>query len=609
MTKTLLTAVILAGTVSSASATMLEPTCTWAELLTGVPGQDNARAIATDGDNNVFWMCITGSKTGDTDVYLGKQYLYDGANYEGTSANKNLTILKTDSLGIPQWVAYTVSGDFSNDGGISVDPDGNLIFAVTGRHTDGALDSPLRFEVYNWKDYSVKTIDWTTSRRYTRLITGSISPEGKYNWVRSCDIATTPMPAATSATYKEFTPNAISCNDVATDNEGNIYVCGNFREDLYVPSAGGKEVTLKPSNVSAWNGDSQKNAGDLFILKLDKDGYYINSLTQEGGEINWATMQNLEWHDGLMYVSGYMTGNGETAATVAGTELVPAEYVSPVAGCLDTDLNAKWMVCYPGAPVDGKNAVQNVGIRVYDNNLWMVGQYNGRISSPDSEDTFVESTQGTLREGFIIKLDAANGKWLASANSRTGFPESVLTAYLDAFIAPDRPDCLFVYGYGMNASVGIFVRGYDTQDLEAISDQTWQLVYEGGMPTTTCAAYVPENNSLYLTARGNKPFYLWGWGETANPGGYTNLLARFLLPEAMTSGVVSTDVADNGISITGGDGRATVTNNGTAALDVTLYTIAGTPVWKATIPPGETSGVALDSGIYISSLHHKIIVR
>ncbi|MDE7437236.1 MAG: hypothetical protein K2M93_02005 [Muribaculaceae bacterium] len=608
MKKVLLLASLLSVTGAYAQS-LTEPKAAWANLLIGKPGQDQATDIKTDGDNQIYWMLTDGSTTDDRDVTYAGEKLYDGSVYDGTSSNKNLTILKTDGDGTKQWCVYSAWGDFApSEGGLAVKSNGDLIFVGSVRHTDGYFDKPIT--IVDAKGTSTE-LDWTLpadGRRWDRLVVGSISSTGELQWVKTYNVDNSPVPGATG-NRADFTADAINVYGAAIDNDDNIYICGNFRADMTFPKSDGSSVVLHPKNVSEWNGDPQGVAGSFYLVKLDGQGYYLNNLEEGGAEISASYIQNLEWVNGKLYAYGYMKGKDNATVTISGFDLIPSAYVSPIVGCLNSELKADWFKCFPGDAVAGKNAVQNVGMTVADGTIWLAGQYNGKISDSQDAEKFVASTQGNIREGFIIKLDQQTGAWLKSANSKTDFTQSYLTGYFKVIVPASDVNNVYVFGYAMNATVGVFLRCYDKESLVGQPDNSWNIVTKGGVPTAQNIAYTPKNGAVYVTVRGNQAFQPMGGELTENPGGYTNLLARFNLPEAFTTDVREIgEMNTSALTIELVNGGIMANNNSATSEMVTVYDLTGRKVAEKRVEAYSQEVISLASGLYIAN-GSKILIR
>lgn len=530
---------VLSGISMTAVSAPTAPSFIWGNLLTGRPGQDQCLGIAVDGNNSVYFMATDGSVDGDRDVTYAGELLYEGAVYSGTSANKNLTVLKTDSLGKKQWVIYSDSGDFiSNEGGLAVGPSGNPVIFSAVRHTDGKAESGIHLVDAGGKKTD---ISWEPlTKRNIRLFLATASPAGEILWARTFECSTSPAPAATGSNV-DFTSNAVNASDCAIDDDGNIYICGRYRNPLTFTRKDGTVVTLVPKNTVGWNGDSQKACGDLFLVKLDPEGNYMGHLAETGKPVDITYAWDIECYGTSVYLAGYSKADEDTEFSLGGITVKANAYASPIVAKLKGDLTPEWIVSLPGGPVTGKNTLQSLGISVSEKYVWLAGMYNGRVSDPKDSDRYVESTQGTLREGFIIKLDATRGTWLGGADSRSEFNQNYLTGYLRIVTEEQtNTDDILVYGYAMNAGIGAFVHSYDSTTLKGNPDRSWNLVSQGGVPTAQDLIYVPELATAYVTVRGNKAFQPFEGPLSEAVTGYTNYLARFDLPfERNSAGIPS----------------------------------------------------------------------
>ena len=532
--------------MASAAIAADQPANQWANFLTGKPGQDNLTAIATDGTDRIYWFATDASTSADRDVTYDGAKLYDGAEYSGTGANLNMTLLKTDADGNAQWCIHSNYGDFlASSGGVAVTATGDVVFCGKVRHTDGALDKPVSFT--DAKNNTI-TLDWSVEQRYQRLYIAKCTSDGELLWVRTCDLET-----AMNRNGKTFASDAVSPNGIAVDADGNIYVGGNFRATMSVEKQDGSIATISPKNLAKYDGSVQGSCGAMFLLKLDSDGYYLNSITESGNEISESKIIGLEYADGKLYVNGTATGLDDTSRiTFAGVELTPATYPSPIIASLNTDLSANWVTLLPGGTdeLGSNNAVQNTATTFNNGTLWYCGQFSGKISDPANASNSVATTyKKNTREGFLIKLDAATGSWVKGVASQAGFADTFITAYLKPICPAEEPENVYVYGYGMNAASGVFMRCYNSGTLAADSDNSWILVKAGAVPTAVGIAYVPQSGAIFTGTRTNSAAEPLGGTVTEKPAGFTTLLSCFKMGTGFTSGIksigIDTDSADN----------------------------------------------------------------
>lgn len=527
------------------------PVASWGHLVDGgTAAGDQATDIALDGSGDVYWFGTYGTTAASPVINYAGQPLYEGALYDaGNSQNNNFTLLKTNSRGEKLWCVYSNSGDFANNNGFcAATPDGGVVTVSKVRHTDGMLDRPITLMQ---PDGSAYEYEWSVDRRHYYMMVTKFAVDGTLQWNRVITFSTEPGPAA-SGNYADFWAEVFTPGTGAVDSEGNIYIPLNYRNPMTVGKADGGSVTLTPANTATWTGDTQATAGDFLVLGLDSEGYYRDNL-QLTGTCAASYCQKLVCQSDRIYAQGYIVGSGDNVLKAGDATLAPSTIMSPVLLCMDTDFNVVWGKCYKGEQVAGKNALQNCGITVVGDALYMCGQYNLKFSDPDDPAKFVAATQGAIREGFLLKVDAATGEWLAARDSRdddwdnpSAIAKTGLTGYLKPIFNPATPQTVFVYGYVMNAAVGVFLRGYDVETLVGDLDQQYNIVTGGGVPSAVCATFDDDSASLYINARGNKAFTLLEGETTAAPSGWGILAARFDLPSKSTDieGVLS--VSDTG---------------------------------------------------------------
>ena len=511
----------------------MEPVAKWGNLLDGsTAAGDQATGVTVDKDGNPVWFGNYGTTDASPDVNYAGTFLYSGAllNSASNTQNNNYTLLKTDRDGNKMWCVYSNSGDFANNSGFcAATSDGGIITVSKVRHTDGMTDRNISLTDATGKAHEVA---WTCDRRFYSILVTKVSSQGEIEWNRLIKASTQPGPAA-QGNYADFWADTFILNSGTVDEKGNIYIALNYRNPLYIPTGGGDDKVLTPANTASWNGDTQTAAGDFLLLSLDENGYYRNDLVLSGS-CSASYCQNIVYDNGAVYAQGYIIGSGSTMQADSFT-LSPSNIMSPLFLKADTDLKINWAKCCPGEQVAGKNAFQSVGISVYGNSFYVTGQYNLKFSDPDDSSKFVASTQGALREGFILRLDAATGAWLAARDSRdddwnnpSAVAKTGLTGYLQPFVNPSTPETVYVYGYVMNAAVGVFLRGYDATTLEAnLPDMQYNIITGGGVPSAQVIAFDDNTGSLYATARGNKAFTLSNGYTTPAPSGWGILLSRF----------------------------------------------------------------------------------
>ena len=534
-----LTAALFSLTAAAQSNSEIK--CEWAKLIDGkTSAGDQSTEVCVGHDGSVYWLGTYGTTAGASDITFGGEDLFTGALSSGSSHSSNFTLIKTDNNGNKVWVVYSNSGDFtSGAGGMAVTSDGGVVTVSKVRHSTGMEDKDLTLVAADGTPTNFGWTDADGSTRVYKMLVTKVSSTGEIEWNRLLDISTVPGAAST----KEIWSDAFNLGTVTVDNDDNIYCVLNLKNTLSVPKSDATTATVNVVNNKEWTGDTQTACGDFVVLGLDKDGYFRKTLSFEGtAKVGYG--QHITFADGRVYAQGYLTGDGTTLKAGEAT-LAPSEIISPVIVCMDTDMNVLWAKCFAGEEVAGKKALQNTDISIVDGNLWFCGMFNLKITDLEDATKSIAATQGSLREGFIVKLDAATGRWIASRGSRdddwnapVAMAKTGLTGYMKVLQNNENPANIFVAGYVMNANVGIFLREYDATTLEAnLTTGQNNIITKGGAPSYVGGAYDSRNCAFYVAARGNNVFGIKDGDDTAKPEKWGVLAAKFTLPAEMRSAV------------------------------------------------------------------------
>ncbi|MDE7380825.1 MAG: hypothetical protein K2N03_01685 [Muribaculaceae bacterium] len=578
------------------NAQVQSPECLWGNLFDGATtaGDQAVGATVSMVDSSVYWQLTGGSDGKSRAIEYAGHTLFEGAEYDpsGTSYNNNLVVMKTDNSGRQLWNLHSITCDFANnEGGVASMPDGGVVFVTKVRCGDlgGGI---CRWEAITLVDGLGNTTDiqWNNAdndvRRYYMGLIGRLDADGKLLWVREIE---TSRKAAAVNSGVEFIAEALKLASVITDTSGNIYVGGNYRTAM---SFAGKDSILIPENIESWNGDSQSNVGDLFLLKIDSEGNLVKTLTSKG-DYEMGNVQSLCYNNGELYA--VLDIRGISDFDICGKRIQTEGVFNPVILKMDTDLDPVWATVLKGETVQGRFGFQNSRISVDGDNLWFTSQMNGKISY--SADEYVESFNGSTREGMLLKFKAEDGSWQCGTLSRESGYNTGLTGYLYAFQTPEEKHKVYVYGYVMNATVGVFLRAYDAETLATDVATEWRLVTGGGVPTAQCFAYNPVEGYIYLSARGNKSFNLMGGETTSAPSGWGVLMAGFKMPENFRTGVDSIVLTEEDSTVIYSEkGKIVVEGNCNATLKV--YDLTGRLVGMIH-PYGFLNELSLPSGLYI----------
>ena len=504
MRKSIFSLCVLGASIS-ASAQLSQTTTQWA-LLLDAAAPDMGIAF-TKSYESLYYLSCTGTTVGAGESGIPKEYTdptasiyYDGeiiatgAPYEGDGFNNNLSLVKTDLQGRFLWAVYSSSGDIaSNNGGVVALPDGSVMLSVVIRHTDNLRTQPLCFVDATGQE---TIVDWRLAneedKRWYQGLLIKVSQEGVIEWTKLINVSHAPVAAATGE-HADHTSAAFYLSGMASDASGHVYVAGRYVVPITIDGN-----TLTPHNTEGWNGDSQQTRGDMFIAKFDAQGNLVRTLTTTGvacaeGNASLTMAQGKLW----LAMTAMGTSDGSCAIALDGHQVaLLSNQQCVVIACLDTDLHVQWLHQWQGEPVQSRDAVvQSARLTVAGNDLWLTGQFNGSFT--DGLHT-VASTTGNVREGVVVKCDAATGEWLAATTSKTAFPtmKNGIQGYLGAFEdASGSHVCIYGYTFGGES---VTLMRLDTSTLAG--EEMVTLIGGGSMPTAQkCIA---TGNTLYTLSRG-----------------------------------------------------------------------------------------------------------
>lgn len=474
----------------------------WAKTLdTEVP--DMGIDFTLSGDA-LYYLSTTGSliepnnnMAGDptASVYYDGEKIATGAAYTGSGYNNNFSLVKTDRDGHFVWTVYSTCGEImSNNGGVVPAPDGGVVVSALFRHTDNLRTSPLVIVDATGQRH---TIDWTLAapdaKRHVRGIMMKVTVDGAIDWMRLIDVSTTPQNNLT-----EMITDAIYFYGMETDARGNIYLSGRYVNPVTFEQAGGQHFTLTPHNIEGWDGDTQKTRGDLFVAKFSPDGFLTATLTTAGvAEMESSATLARAGNDFIL--SAIVKGDNAAGSSLTlgghAIELVNDKQAL-VTARFDADLNVKWVRTFTCADeILGKSpVVQNNHVNVVGDDLWITGMGNFDMTCGDYR---ITTATPNTREGFIVKLNAADGNTLGAVTQRsTASGITGISSFLGGF-ENESGTHFYTYGYSMGGQ-GVFLCDYDAATLAF--NQFVTLVAGGGQPTAQkCVA---DGDMLYTVSRG-----------------------------------------------------------------------------------------------------------
>ena len=345
-----------------------------------------------------------------------------GDDGEAANGNTAISIYKMNPEGKLLWHIYNSRGDVaSNVHCITATPDGGFVTILMARDAQSKSKSntdTLRLVQADGTPYDIEMkslfvgvgddASAGATRRKIMPLLVKVSAAGQIEYHKAFEVNHTPMPDATRYSYG--TPTGCDFKGTTVDPEGNIYVCGSVRTAITIG-----ETTIKAKNNVKWNGDSQKQMGDFFILKFDNKGNLLKHLTEQGDPIGRSMLTVIKYQDGKLYTAGRFTGTKEkTPITIDGKQLIPSDKESLVSLCLDTDLKVSWI-----SQIDVKAVAFVDGIAVGKDKVYIAGRCAGALV--DAEGNVILEQKTKMHRGYALAIDKATGK--PNAEWHTLLPE------------------------------------------------------------------------------------------------------------------------------------------------------------------------------------------
>jgi hypothetical protein len=587
---------LLSLAVTTAISTFASaPSFLWGKLIDSPQTQDLSSKVVFTTDGNVVSLSQFGSRAAtDTIGYDGVK-IGTGAATTSNSDNLNLLVIKHNIAdGSRMWSVSSSDGDFyvASYSNMIATADGGALVLVKGRSSDQAtLSTPV---IVDNSGAKIDFPDWNTSVRIYNQILIKINSDGNVVWARNIVMDQLPVPNATATGATESTTDGVSPYALAEDSEGNIYIGGNYRAPMFLTGDKNATYILTPRNISNYTGDVQSAAGGLYVIRLDKDGNYLNHLRASGDEIT-RDQANLFYIDGKnLYIAGTLKGSTGKEFTIGkqSIKLVNENdgfYVAKVSTDLTTVSYINQVKAYD------KSSKQNTKLRdlqIINDKIYVVGGATGGYGAAGSTEAAI-STKSTLDEGWFVVLNETDGSWVGGA-----FDETNIGAYLNVFTDNDK---IYFYGYRLNKADGSFIDEYE--DGKYTLTDRYTVAKGGGAPTGYSAAFNAKTKAVVTLTRGNAAFTYGNDATSAAPTSWGGLIAAYTFADTSAAPTIAQD--DNTLSVKGANGQIVITT--TEDKDVVISNLAGQVVGKLTAKVGE-SVYPISAGFYLVN-NQKVIVR
>lgn len=410
---TLLLAAFMLLMVSAQAQSPL--TFQWAHSVDGnTKGGDMIVGMTMSSDGNYYVATTFGTSNDEDDalnvwfdgekLYNSKNELVTGSSYVGTSQNGNLLLQKVDKEGNVLWNMYTLKGDVAHAATKMVPTsDGGVVMAIKTRAWVEAEGLTNLSSIYQPGKRGLKyviTDDLTKPSEY-RYVILKITSKGVVDWYQI-------IRGEVREDTKYATKNNAYVYGLTIDENDNIYVAGNFRTKLWFLDAQNKWNEIDAQNTKDWNGDSQAVTGDLFLVKLNKQGLFLNSFLADG-TAKCAFIDNLCFDDGKLYLNGRVQGDG-TEMKLGGFKVDASSdrQTEILASINASDLSVNYVKSLESvANIDDRFVIQNKSVQLLNGKLYYTGLLNG--SWKQDGQTLLDNPSSKMLKGYVLQVDPATG--------------------------------------------------------------------------------------------------------------------------------------------------------------------------------------------------------
>lgn len=476
----------------------------WAHSVDGATdGGDNVLGVVKATDGDYFVASTFGTTNSAMNVKFDGETLLgldgkpiEGSPYQGTSMNANLLLQKVSNTGSVVWNLYSKKG-YIFDAQFAATADGGIVAVVKTRAwvASAGLDNLLEIVDGTGATTTIKDM-WTSGSEYRFLIL-KIDANGKLVWSRLAfgDVEFKNEALSSAVTVKD---NA-KINTCAVDEAGNVYLAGNLSTSLYFKKEDGTLATLVSKNNSKWDGKASTN-GDLFLVKLDANGYFVNSLSTDG-TAKLAMFDKMVYNGGKLYLDGRVQSDG-TVMKVGGKEVAASTTTQTqiLASVNTSDLSVNYVNVLPS---EGAVTIQNKNAQFVSGKVYFTGIVKGTWLNGSEK---LVST--TALNGYVLEMDPATGNISHAVTSGNG---------IFGIYANDKS--LYAFGYAASKAV-----------LTPINVDTWKA--ETAIPVCTYGTIAImgtpaiDGDNLVMMTRGgkarsnvdatfagtDKTFSLYAWG-------------------------------------------------------------------------------------------------
>lgn len=552
----------------------------WAHSVDGATtGGDNVMGMCKSSDGYYYIATKFGTSTTqkalnvwfDGELLKNEHGAYEGSPYTGTSQNGNMLLQKVAKDGSVVWTTFTKKGDVDH-AEVAPTSDGGLIVALKCRAwvKEAGLENMLCYvdateletnitgdQVESEYRYLIMKITKTGTIEWYRKITGLVKTNGE----------------------NKPTKNNIYVNGLAVDEYDNIYLAGNFRTEMYLNKSDETKATLvAKSSVDTWGGDSQNTVGDMFLVKLDSKGYYLNSIVNNG-IVDCAFLDKVVYNDGKLYLDGRVKSVGNEITFGGVTVNASKDFQTQLLLSVNTeDLSVNYIKSLTSvANKSGRFVIQNKSVQYLNGYVYFTGLLNGSWQQEGESENIATNHTSAQLKGYVLKMNPETGK-VEKATIRT---DGGIGGFFGVYEGAEK---LYAFGYDFSGGAIVAPINKNTYAVETpIQVCDYGIV---GNATTP----IVDGENFVMANRGKSAASFYGTDKKfENLKNWGSVYYSYKMSDVISTGI-------NRPTISGIDSDAIVD----------VYTIGGVKVKSGVAASNATEGLA--KGIYIVN-HKKVIVK
>lgn len=555
----------------------------WAHSVDGATtAGDNVMGMCKSSDGYYYIATSFGTSTTqkalnvwfDGELLKNEHGAYEGSPYTGTSQNGNMLLQKVAKDGSVVWTTFTKKGDVDHTE-VAPTSDGGLIVALKCRAwvKEAGLENMLCYVDATESETNITGDQVESEYRYLIM---KITKTGTIEWYRRITGL-----VKTNGENKP-TKNNIYVNGLAVDENDNIYLAGNFRTEMYLNKSDETKATLvAKSSVDTWGGDSQNTVGDMFLVKLDSKGYYLNSVVNEG-VVDCAFLDKVVYNDGKLYLDGRVKSVGNEITFGGVTVNASKDFQTQLLLSVNTeDLSVNYIKSLTSvANKSGRFVIQNKSVQYLNGYVYFTGLLNGSWKQESESENIATNHTSAQLKGYVLKMNPETGK-VEKATVRT---DGGIGGFFGVYEGTKK---LYAFGYGMGATDrGAIIAPIDK---ETYAVETPIIVCTYGIVGNATTPIVDGENFV-MANRGKSAASFYGTDKKfENLKNWGSVYYSYKMSDVISTGI----------------NKPTISGVASDVI-VDVYTLDGVKVKSGVAASNATEGLA--KGIYIVN-HKKVIVK